>query len=386
MLLQRSAGRAAGTGSGARPRARAGAGWTRPVLAPQRPQRCAAGPAVVLAAKGTGAAAAGGGAGGAKKTKGAANKAAGGSPSGAPGAGGPVVAAASVSIAVTLDSPAVAVGSPAQLRGAFEGGGPLGAGGEVDVAVADSDEELDSGAGGIGVAAGVLGAAGLAGVAVAGGAPQDGTAPRGNPHRCLVLDASYRPINTVSWFKAVMMDIGGKVDVLDYHDGAYVYSAYAAHGLPAVLRARSNVDIHSIAGRVALTRRNLLARDGHACQYCGSRSNLTLDHVLPVCRGGRNSWDNLVACCHGCNQRKGASLLRDLGWRLRTAPREPSARELGIMLGLNQSDLESPPSKWRVWLEPYTEKARKRRAARRAEAAATPTDALHAPAAKHAAR
>jgi hypothetical protein len=43
-----------------------------------------------------------------------------------------------------------------------------------------------------------------------------------------------------------------------------------------------------------------------------------------------------VACCHGCNQRKGAALLRDLGWRLRTVPREPSARELGIMLGLNQ--------------------------------------------------
>jgi hypothetical protein len=56
------------------------------------------------------------------------------------------------------------------------------------------------------------------------------------------------------------------VDVLDYHDGAFVYSAYAAHALPAVLRARSNVDIHSIAGRVALTRRNVLARDGHACQ------------------------------------------------------------------------------------------------------------------------
>ena len=80
----------------------------------------------------------------------------------------------------------------------------------------------------------------------------------------------------------------------------------------------------------------MLTRDRHTCQYCGARSNLTLDHVLPVCRGGRNTWTNLVACCAHCNQRKGSTLLRDLGWRLRATPREPTARDLGLVLGVSQ--------------------------------------------------
>jgi len=67
---------------------------------------------------------------------------------------------------------------------------------------------------------GVLGAAGLAGVSsstgpdatpTSAGAVGGGGGASSSHHRCLVLDASYRPINTVSWFKAVMMDVGGKV-------------------------------------------------------------------------------------------------------------------------------------------------------------------------------
>jgi hypothetical protein len=57
-----------------------------------------------------------------------------------------------------------------------------------------------------------------------------------------------------------------QVDVLDYYD-AYAYSAYAAHSLPAVLRARASVSLHDIVGRVALTRRNVLSRDRHTCQW-----------------------------------------------------------------------------------------------------------------------
>ncbi|KAI8465124.1 MAG: hypothetical protein J3K34DRAFT_461561 [Monoraphidium minutum] len=280
-------------------------------------------------------------------------------------------AAASVSLSVsTEDLLSAAPGDAAALGAAFAGGA-LG-GGEIDVAVADSDEELDCAArAGPIVPAGVLGAAGLAGVSGEG-------APRSSQshHRCLVLDAAYRPINTISWFRAVMMDVGGKVDVLDYHEGAYAYSAHAAHELPAVVRARASVNMHDIAGRVALTRRNILSRDKHACQYCGSRSNLTLDHVLPVCRGGRNTWENLVTCCMHCNQRKGGSLLRDLGWRLKVPPREPTSRDLGVVLGVSQADLDNPPKQWGPWLEPY--RPRKKEAA--AAAAAAVAAAAGAPA------
>ena len=58
----------------------------------------------------------------------------------------------------------------------------------------------------------------------------------------------------------------------------------------------------------ALSRKNILLRDRNTCQYCGTvlpPGELTLDHVMPRSRGGLSTWENLVACCHACNRRKG---------------------------------------------------------------------------------
>ena len=54
-------------------------------------------------------------------------------------------------------------------------------------------------------------------------------------------------------------------------------------------------------------RENILLRDGKQCQYCGSTEDLTIDHVIPRCRGGER-WDanNCVTACRTCNQRKGS--------------------------------------------------------------------------------
>lgn len=48
-----------------------------------------------------------------------------------------------------------------------------------------------------------------------------------------------------------------------------------------------------------------MKRDRHTCQYCGTKSDLTLDHVLPRSRGGEDSWENLVTACNHCNVKKG---------------------------------------------------------------------------------
>ncbi|KAF8059165.1 PGM2 [Scenedesmus sp. PABB004] len=198
-------------------------------------------------------------------------------------------------------------------------------------------------------------------------------APRGAPgagrssaYRCLVLDSRYLPVNVVSWFRAVVMDEGGKVDVLEYHASGYAYSAYKAHPLPAVLRVRAFVDVHDFAGRLSLTRKNVMLRDHHRCQYCGSDRELTLDHVVPVCRGGANSWTNLVTACMACNQRKGNKSLAQLGWSLPSLPREPSPQEVGVLAGISKSDLESPPPLWEPYLATFRavlDKAQRRAAA-----------------------
>ena len=72
----------------------------------------------------------------------------------------------------------------------------------------------------------------------------------------------------------------------------------------------------------ALSRKNILLRDRNTCQYCGEAlppGELTLDHVIPRSRGGNSTWENLVACCHSCNRRKGNRMITR--WRYGAAAR-----------------------------------------------------------------
>jgi 5-methylcytosine-specific restriction endonuclease McrA len=79
---------------------------------------------------------------------------------------------------------------------------------------------------------------------------------------------------------------------------------------------------------VKFNRRNIFARDGNRCQYCGKRfptSDLSLDHVIPRSRGGRTGWNNIVCACMRCNVRKGGRTPREAGLRLVRKPVRPKA-------------------------------------------------------------
>lgn len=78
--------------------------------------------------------------------------------------------------------------------------------------------------------------------------------------------------------------------------------------------------------QVKFNRRNLYARDGNRCQYCGkkySTTELSLDHVLPRSMGGKTSWENIVCACLKCNIRKGGRTPEMAGMHLITAPKKP---------------------------------------------------------------
>jgi 5-methylcytosine-specific restriction endonuclease McrA len=92
---------------------------------------------------------------------------------------------------------------------------------------------------------------------------------------------------------------------------------------PAVIRLRTYVAVPRDVHRRKITRRAVFARDGWTCQYCGSRSSLTVDHVVPRSKGGASSWDNIVASCAPCNRRKGDALPKQVGMRLQRHPRMP---------------------------------------------------------------
>ena len=76
---------------------------------------------------------------------------------------------------------------------------------------------------------------------------------------------------------------------------------------PVVIRLVSYVNVPRDAHRRKITRRAVFARDSWTCQYCGSRSNLTVDHVIPRSKGGSSGWDNIVASCAPVQPSQGRS-------------------------------------------------------------------------------
>ena len=84
-------------------------------------------------------------------------------------------------------------------------------------------------------------------------------------------------------------------------------------------------------------RRNVFARDGNVCQYCGRHfptSELSLDHVVPRSRGGVTSWENIVCACVACNVRKGGRTPHEARMALVRQPVKPKRSPLlAIKLG-----------------------------------------------------
>ena len=137
----------------------------------------------------------------------------------------------------------------------------------------------------------------------------------------LLLNADYEPLNVCDLRRAFRLLFGAKAEVIEY-DHTEIRTPTAVLRAPSVIKLQYR--IKRPRPRVRLSRREVFARDGHLCQYCGEpTSKLTLDHVLPRHRGGSHSWNNLVAACNSCNHRKGGRLPEEAGMRLRKRPFEP---------------------------------------------------------------
>jgi 5-methylcytosine-specific restriction endonuclease McrA len=162
----------------------------------------------------------------------------------------------------------------------------------------------------------------------------------------LVLNASYEPINVCAARRALVLVLKG-VAMTEEENGHFLHSARVAMRLPSVIRLLEYRRIPHQSR--ALSRKNILLRDRNTCQYCATvlpSGELTLDHVIPRSRGGSSTWENLVACCHSCNRRKGNQSPVESGMKLM---REPRAFNLHtsrhIMRLMGRSD-----DKWRKYL------------------------------------
>jgi 5-methylcytosine-specific restriction endonuclease McrA len=139
----------------------------------------------------------------------------------------------------------------------------------------------------------------------------------------LVLNATYEPINVCTVRRAVVLLLKEKAEMIERAE-MQLHSATNTMSRPMVIRLVSYVRIPRDTHRRKITRRAVFARDDWTCQYCGARSNLTVDHVVPRSKGGPSSWDNIVASCAPCNRRKGNALLHHSGMTLIRRPGTPS--------------------------------------------------------------
>jgi 5-methylcytosine-specific restriction endonuclease McrA len=159
--------------------------------------------------------------------------------------------------------------------------------------------------------------------------------------RVLVLNASYEPLCVVPSRRAVVLVLTDKAEMVHPTD-LVMHSEKLAVEVPSVVRLRTFVSV-PFRRRVAVSRRAVMARDGHTCQYCGARAD-SIDHVVPRSRGGDHTWENVVASCRPCNVRKRDRLLPETSMRLRHHPRAPHGPSWSILAA------GSVPGDWNQYL------------------------------------
>ena len=160
-------------------------------------------------------------------------------------------------------------------------------------------------------------------------------------NRVLLLNGSYEPLLVVTAKKAILLYFADKVEIIK-HSNYIVRSVYIEFKIPSIIRLKKYIFVKK--KELSLTRKNVLKRDNHTCQYCNSKNlDLTLDHIIPRDKGGADSWDNLVAACKKCNMKKGNKLLKDISMNLIKLPSKPSYL-------LNLQDYAKLNSSWMPYL------------------------------------
>lgn len=137
----------------------------------------------------------------------------------------------------------------------------------------------------------------------------------------LVLNASYEPINFTNWKRAIVLLLKQKAQLLSSR----------------VIRLVNFIKLPMARIMASKPSRYLIyKRDDHMCQYCGSITELTIDHVFPRSRGGKDTWENMVTACMCCNTHKGDKTPEEWGRPLYKKPKAPFNR---MTLTLNKCDV-----------------------------------------------
>jgi len=155
--------------------------------------------------------------------------------------------------------------------------------------------------------------------------------------RVLLINISYEPITVINVARSILLIYKGKAQIIEHEEEIKLRSSGRFNpktnkrenweiNCPTVLRLKKYVKVPR--RNLLPVKSNICQRDRYICQYCGIELNfidLTLDHVIPYSKGGKSTWENLVASCSRCNNKKGDRTPKQAGMKLLSKPKKPHA-------------------------------------------------------------
>jgi len=173
-----------------------------------------------------------------------------------------------------------------------------------------------------------------------------------NTRSVLLLNASYEPLNVITIKEAVGLMLR---DVVHEVDGiaARLRTTRTIFEVPSVIRLKYYVNVPHKT--ITWSRNKVLKRDNYTCIFCGisvgderggrvlRHRSFTLDHLIPLSKGGKNTWGNTACACYQCNHRKADRSPHEAGMKLLWEPKRPRVDYL-----VAGGDV---PSEWKIYIE-----------------------------------
>lgn len=163
---------------------------------------------------------------------------------------------------------------------------------------------------------------------------------------CLRADVSGVPIGWIGYRDAVRLY---HQDQVAYDCGVVLY--HIRGGVNARTGERSSIEVASIIATHGnsdasyktsrdytppLNNEALFSRDFSICMYCGEKpkkSDLSRDHIVPMSRGGKDVWTNVVTACRRCNNHKAGRTPEQAAMKLLAVPFAPTHAEYVFLKG-----------------------------------------------------
>lgn len=143
--------------------------------------------------------------------------------------------------------------------------------------------------------------------------------------KVIVLNPDMTVLGTTSYQRAICLVVTGKAEALAESDRLIHPTMF----VPLVIRLIKAIR-NLWTKQIPWSKQNVHVRDKYTCQYCGTslpKSKATIDHVIPVARGGKNSWTNTVCSCFECNNRKQDRTPNEANMPLKKKPIQPTIME-----------------------------------------------------------